>query len=92
MKSDFLKKYFLKLFYVCLLLESWSTKNTFQLKQNLTWFSGKYFLIILGGKHFSKAMKNLEMSCYLQIISNLILKLLIVIYFVLNLFFFYFIP
>jgi hypothetical protein len=83
----FSENYFLKIFYVCLLLESWSTENIFQLKETLTWFSGKYFLFILGGKYFSEAVKNLEMSCYLLIISNLILKLLIAIYFVLNLFF-----
>jgi hypothetical protein len=34
----------------------------------------------LGGKHFLKVVKNLEMSYYLLIISNLILKLLIAIY------------
>jgi hypothetical protein len=34
----------------------------------------------LGGKHFPEVVKNLEMSYYLLIISNLVLKLLIVIY------------
>jgi len=87
-----------KLFCVCLSLESWSTKktfrsmeNTFQSKENLTWFSGKCFSFILGGKHFLKFVKNLEMSYYLLIISNLVLKLLIAIYiyiyFVLNIYF-----
>jgi len=35
---------------------------------------------LVNGKHFLKIMKNLEMSYYLLIISNLILKLLIAIY------------
>jgi hypothetical protein len=34
----------------------------------------------LSGKHFLKVVKNLEMSYYLQIISNLVIKLLIAIY------------
>jgi len=67
-------------------------ENTFQSKKNLTWFSKKYFPFILGEKHFPEVMKNLETSCYLLIISNLVLKLLIAIYFVLKLFFFNFIP
>jgi len=62
------------------------TKNTFPLKKNLAWFSGKYFPFILDGKYFQEVVKNLEISYYLPIISNLILKLLIAIYiyFVLN--------
>jgi len=62
-------------------------KNTFQLKKNLAWFSEKCFPFILDGKHFSKVVKNLEISYYLLIITNLVLELLIAIYFVLNLFF-----
>jgi hypothetical protein len=54
-------------------------KNTFQSKKNLAWFSGKYFPFILDGKHFLQIVKNLEISYYLLIISNLILKLLIAI-------------
>jgi hypothetical protein len=65
--------------FVCY-YESWSTENTFQLKENLTWFPEKCFPFILGGKHFLEVVKNLEMSYYLPIISNLILKLLIAIY------------
>ena len=67
--------------------ESWSTENnfrstenTFQSKENLTWFPGKCFPFILGGKHFPEVVKNLEMPYYLPIISNLVLKLLIAIY------------
>jgi len=50
-------------------------------------FPGKCFPFILGGKHFPEIVKNLEISCYLLIILNLILKLLIAIYFVSSLFF-----
>jgi hypothetical protein len=39
-------------------------ENTFQSKKNLAWFSGKYFPFILGGKHFLKVVKNLEISYY----------------------------
>jgi hypothetical protein len=49
----------------------------FAVKKNLTWLSGKVSFFILDGKHFSKVVKNLEISYYLLIISNLILKLLI---------------
>jgi hypothetical protein len=38
------------------------------------------------GKYFSEVVKNLEKSCYLLIMLNLVLKLLIAIYFVLNFF------
>jgi hypothetical protein len=41
---------------------------------------GKRFPFILGEKHFLKVVKNLEISYYLLIISNLVLKLLIAIY------------
>jgi len=57
-----------------------STENTFQSKKNLVWFPEKCFPFILGGKHFPEVVKNLEMSYYLLIISNLVLKLLIAIY------------
>jgi len=62
-------------------------ENTFQSKKNLAWFSWKCFSFILDGKYFLEVVKNLEMSYYLLIISNLVLKLLIAIYFILNLFF-----
>jgi len=54
----------------------------FPVKQNLAWFSGKCFLFILGGKNFLEVVKNLKISYYLLIMSNLVLKLLITIYFV----------
>jgi hypothetical protein len=55
-------------------------KNTFQLKNNLFGFLKKYFPFILSRKHFLEVVKNLEMLYYLLIISNLILKFLIVLY------------
>jgi hypothetical protein len=62
-------------------------KNTFQLKKNLPWFSGKCFPFILREKHFIEIVKKLEISYYLLIITNSIFKFLIAIYFVLNFFF-----
>jgi hypothetical protein len=64
-------------------------ENTFQSKKNLAWFAGKYFPFILGEKHFSEVVKNLEISYYLLIISNLVIKLYI---FCFASFFFNFIP
>jgi len=43
-------------------------------------FQESVFLKNLGGKHFPKVVKNLEMSYYLLIISNLVLKVLIALY------------
>jgi hypothetical protein len=43
-------------------------------------FEKNIFLKNLGGKYFPEVVKNLEMSYYLLIISNLVLKLLIAIY------------
>jgi hypothetical protein len=43
-------------------------------------FQESVFLKNLGGKHFLKVVKKLEMSYYLLIISNLVFKLLIAIY------------
>jgi hypothetical protein len=43
-------------------------------------FQESVFLENLGGKHFSEVVKNLEMSYYLLIVSNFVLKLLITIY------------
>ena len=52
-------------------------------------FQKSIFLENLGRKHFLEVVKNLEISYYLLIISNLVLKLLIAIYiyFVLNIYF-----
>ena len=67
-------------------------KNTLLSKKNLAWFSGKCFPFIWGGKHFTEVVKNLEISYYLLIMSNLVLKFLIAIYFVWIFFFFQFYP
>jgi hypothetical protein len=55
-------------------------KNIFQSKEIMVWFIGKYFPSILREKQFLEIVKNLEMSYYLLIISNLVLKFLIAIY------------
>jgi len=55
-------------------------KNNFQSKKIWLDFQESVFLENLGGKHFPEVVKNLEMSYYLLIISNLVLKLLISIY------------
>ena len=59
-------------------------KNTFWSKKNLVWSLRKCFSFILDGKHFPEVVKNLEMLYYLLIISNLVLKLLITIFFFLQ--------
>jgi len=84
-----------KLSCVCLPLEKLVNGEHFTVKENLAWFSEKCFPFILGGKHFPKVVKILEMSYYLPIISNLVLKLLIAIYiyiFCFEYLFFNFIP
>jgi hypothetical protein len=53
-------------------------------------FQESVFLKNLGGKHFSEDVKNLEMSFYLLIISNLVIKLLIAIYILFWIFIFQF--
>jgi hypothetical protein len=65
-------KIIFKIFLFCLLLEKFIGKL----------INRKYFLVKknLSGKHFPKIVKNLEISYYLLIISNPILKLLITIY------------
>jgi len=52
----------------------------FPVKEKFGLVSRKVFSFISGGKHFPEVVKNLEMSYYLLIISNLVLKLLIAIY------------
>jgi len=53
-------------------------------------FQENVFLKNLDGKHFPEVVKNLKMSYYLLIISNLILKLLIAIYILFWIFIFQF--
>jgi hypothetical protein len=86
------EKLLFKFFCVYLSLEKLVNRKHFSIKKNLTWFSGKCFPFILNGKHFLEVMKNLEMSYYLLIISNLILKLLIAIYIIFWIFTFQFHP
>jgi hypothetical protein len=92
-------KSFSKLSCVCLPLEKLVNRKYFPVnekhfpvKEKFSLVSRKVFSFILGGKHFPEVMKNLEMSYYLLIISNLILKLLIAIYIFFEYFFFNFIP
>jgi len=69
-----------KLSCVFLTLEKLVNRKHFQSKENLAWFPRNVFLENLSGKHFLEVVKNLEISYYLLIISNLILKLLTAIY------------
>jgi len=62
-------------------------KTLFNQRKNWFGFQKSVSLKNLGGKHFPEVVKNLEMSYYLLIISNLVLKLLIAIYIVLNIYF-----
>jgi len=55
-------------------------------------FQESVFLLFLDGKHFPKIMKNLEMSYYMLIISNLTIKLLIATYILFWIFVFQFHP
>ena len=93
------KKLLFKFSFICLPLKKLVigkyfqlTKNTFQSKKNLTWFLEKCFPFILGRKHFPEVVKNLKISYYLLIISNLVLKLLIAIYILFWIFVFQFYP
>ena len=76
-----------KLSCVCLRLEKLVNgkhfpvnRKQFPVKGKFDLVSRKMFHFILGGKHFPEIVKNLKMSYYLLIISNLVLKLLIAIY------------
>ena len=79
-ESDFWKTTFQTFMCLFVIRKVGQPENNFSLKENLVWFPGKCFPFILGGKHFPKIVKKLEMSYYLLIISNLVLKLLIAIY------------
>jgi hypothetical protein len=73
-------KLFFKLFCVYLLLKKLINGKYFTVKEKFGLVSRKIFSFYFGQKHFQEVMKNLETLYYLLIISNLILKLLIVIY------------
>ena len=66
-------------------------QKTFSIQRKI-WldFQKNIFLKNLDGKHFLEVVKILEMSYYLLIISNLVLKLLIVIYILFWIFIFQF--
>jgi hypothetical protein len=81
-----------KLSYVCLTLEKLVNKKHFSVKEKFGLVLKKKIPFILSRKHFLEVVKNSKISCYLLIISNSVLNLLIAIYFVLNLFFFNFDP
>ena len=68
-----------KLSCVCLSLEKLVNGKHFPAKKKFGLIFRKVFSI-LDGKHFPEVVKNLEMSYYLLIISNVVLKLLITIY------------
>ena len=53
----------------------------------MVWFSRKFFPFISNKKYFSEIEKNLKIPYYLLIISNLVIKFFIFVYFILNLFF-----
>jgi hypothetical protein len=76
------ENYFFKFFLYLFIIRKIDSYIFYQKKKNLVLFLEKYFSFILDGKHFPEIMKNLKISYYLLIISNLILKLLIAKYFV----------
>jgi len=86
-----LKKLLFKFFLYLFIIRKIGQQKTLS-SQRKIWlgFQKSVFLENLGGKHFSEVMKNLEMSYYLLIILNLILKLLIAIYILFWIFIFQF--
>ena len=86
---------FLKIIFLCLFVVKKVGQRKTLFKQRKIWLGFQesvFFFFILGGKHFLKIIKNLEMSYYLLIISNLVLKLLIAIYILFWIFVFQFHP
>jgi hypothetical protein len=65
-------------------------KTLFSQRKIWLGFQESVFLENLGGKHFLEVVKNLKMSYYLLIISNLVLKFLIAIYILFWIFIFQF--
>jgi len=81
------KKLFFRFFYVCLPLKKLVNekyflvnRKHFPVKEKFSLIFRKIFFFYFGRKTLSEVVKNSEMSYYLLIISNLILKLLIDIY------------
>jgi len=91
MESGFLKITF-QTFMCLFIMRKVDQRKTLSCQRKICLsFKKKCFPFILDEKQISEVVKNSETSCYLLIISNLILNLLIAIYFVLNLCFFNFI-
>jgi hypothetical protein len=87
-ENDFMKITFQTFLYLFVTRKVIQQKILSSQRKNWLGFQESvFFFFISGRKHFPEVMKKLEMSCYLLIISNLVLKLLIAIYFILNLFF-----
>jgi len=80
------------IFFIYLLLKKLINGKYFPVKEEFNLIFRKIFSFILGRKHFLEVMKNLEMSYYLLIILNLVIKLLIVIYILFWIFYFQFHP
>jgi len=76
----FLKIYFLFFLYLFVIKKIGQQKTLFSQRKIWLDFQESIFLKNLGGKHFPEVVKNLKILYYLLIISNLILKLLIVIF------------
>ena len=86
------EKLFSKLSCVCLPLEKLVNGKYFPVKEKFGLVFRKVFSFYFERKTFPEVVKNLEMSYYLLIISNLVLKLLITIYILFWIFFFQFHP
>jgi hypothetical protein len=85
MESGFLKTTF-QTFMCLFIMRKVDQRKTLSCQRKICLsFKKKCFPFILDEKQISEVVKNSETSCYLLIISNLILNLLIAIYFVLNL-------
>ena len=83
------KKSLSKLSCVCLSLEKLVNekyfpvnKKHFHVKEKFDFISRKVLFFYFGWKHFLEVVKNLEILYYLLIMSNLVLKFLIAIYFI----------
>jgi hypothetical protein len=86
------RKPFSKLSCICLPLGKLVNGKHFPVKGKFDLVFRKVFSFYFGRKTISGSCENLEMSYYLLIISNLVLKLLITIYILFWIFFFQFHP
>jgi len=81
-----------KLFYICLPLKKLINGKHFPVKGKFDLVFRKVFSFYFGRKTLFGSCENLEMSYYLLIVSNLVLKLLIAIYILFWIFIFQFHP